>query len=189
MLDLKFIRENTELVREGIRKKGEKDSLKDILQLDEQRREILQQVEAMKNRRNVVSEDVAKLKKNKLDASEVIAEMAKLKEQIQKYDDELKIVETELNKLLLAVPNIPHSSVPVGKTDEDNIPIFTWGKIEESDFPLKPHWEIAAKYGLIDFERGTIVAGAGFPFYIGKGAKLQRALINFFLDEAEKKGY
>ena len=189
MLDLKFIRENTELVREGINKKGERDSLKEILQLDEQRRDILQQVELMKNRRNVVSEEVAKLKKNKLDASEVISEMSKLKEHIQKFDEELKNVESELNKLLLTVPNIPHSSVPVGKTADENVPIFTWGKMEQTDFPLKPHWEIAAKYGLIDFERGTIVAGAGFPFYIGKGAKLQRALINFFLDEAAKKGY
>lgn len=189
MLDIKFILENTELVRDGIQKKSERDSLKEILELDEKRRGILQEVEVMKNRRNVVSEEVARLKKNKLDANDVISEMAKLKEQIQKFDDELKNVESELHKMLLTVPNIPHSSVPVGKSAEENVPVFTWGKMDETDFPLQPHWEIAAKLNLIDFERGTIVAGAGFPFYIGKGAKLQRALINFFLDEAEKKGY
>lgn len=184
MLDIKFIRENTELVRDGIQKKSERDSLKEILELDEKRRGILQEVEVMKNRRNVVSEEVARLKKNKLDANDVISEMAKLKEQIQKFDDELKNVESELHKMLLTVPNIPHSSVPVGKSAEENVPVFTWGKMDETDFPLQPHWEIAAKLNLIDFERGTIVAGAGFPFYIGKGAKLQRALINFFLYEA-----
>lgn len=189
MLDIKFIRDNVELVREGIAKKKEKDNLDELIQLDENRRKTLQLVETKKNHRNSVSEEIASLKKNKLDASNKISEMSLLKDEIQKLDPQLKQIENELNNLLLSIPNIPHSSVPIGNSPNDNKVVFEYGEIPETDFELKSHWEIANNLKIIDFEKGALVTGAGFPFYYGKGAKLQRALINFFLDEAEKKGY
>jgi seryl-tRNA synthetase len=94
-----------------------------------------------------------------------------------------------LNTLLLTVPNIPHPSVPIGKTPADNKEIFRWGEILQPDFPFKPHWELTEKLGIVDFDRGAKVSGAGFPFYVGKGARLERALINFFLDQATERGY
>lgn len=196
MLDIKFIREHPQLVKEGIRKKGEIDRIEEILQLDEKRRTIIQKVEALKNHRNVVSEQIAKMKKCGQDASSAIAEMNKVKDEVKLLDDELRQLENEFNKLILTVPNVPHPSVPEGHTPEDNQTIFSWGKVHpyyigenEIDFEPKPHWELAEKLGIIDFETGVKVTGAGFPVYKNAGAKLQRALINFFLDQAGKRGY
>lgn len=189
MLDIKFIREHPDLVREGIKKKGDVDRVDEILSLDGRRREILGAAEALKNTRNVVSEQIGKLKKEKQDASAPIAEMEKVKESIKALDEELKGVEAKLDAVLLTVPNIPHPSVPVGSKPEDNVTIATWGEEAAVDFPLKPHWELAEKLDIIDFERGVKISGAGFPVYKGAGAKLQRALINFFLDEGGKNGY
>lgn len=189
MLDLKFIRDHPDLVREGIRKKGHTDNIDSILRLDERRREVITKAEALKNRRNTVSEQIAKMKKEGKDASAAIAEMNTVKDEIKMLDDELRNVEGELNSLLLSVPNVPHPSVPEGKTPADNKVIFSWGKLNEIDFTPKPHWELAEKLAIIDFDRGAKIAGTGFPLYRGAGAKLQRALINFFLDEAQAKGY
>ncbi len=189
MLDLKFIRENPQVVKEGIAKKGEVDRIDEVLQLDARRREIIQQGEVFKSKRNTISAEVGKLKREGKDATTVISEMESIKNQIKSFDDELAQIETELNKLLLTIPNIPHPDVPVGKTPEDNKEITRWGAIEKPDFELKPHWELVQKHDIIDFERGVKVTGAGFPIYKGKGAKLQRALINFFLDEAATRGY
>jgi seryl-tRNA synthetase len=189
MLDIKFIREHPDLVREGIRKKGDIDRVDEILSLDGRRREILGAAEALKNTRNVVSEQIGKLKKEKQDASGPIAEMEKVKESIKALDEELKGVEEKLNAILLTVPNIPHPSVPVGTKPEDNVTIATWGEEPAVDFEMQPHWVLAEKLDIIDFERGVKISGAGFPVYKGAGAKLQRALINFFLDEGGKNGY
>ncbi|RCK73086.1 MAG: Seryl-tRNA synthetase [Ignavibacteriae bacterium] len=189
MLDLKFIREHPDLVKEGIRKKGDVDRVDEILKLDEERRLLIQKVETLKNKRNVVSEQIAELKKSRQDAKVLISEMNTVKEQIKDLDENLKKIEMELNKLLLQVPNIPHPSVPFGNKPEDNKVIYSWGKVNEVDFELKPHWELAEKLGIIDFERGVKITGAGFPLYKAEGAILQRALINFFLDEAKTAGY
>ena len=189
MLDIKFIRDHSDLVREGIRKKGEVDSIDEVLKLDAQRRENLQKGEALKNRRNVVSEEVGKLKRGGKDASAEIAEMESVKTQIRTLDDEARLVEEALNRLLLMIPNIPHPSVPVGKTPADNQEIAVWGDAPVIDFKPKAHWELCQKLDIIDFERGVKITGAGFPVYKGPGAKLQRALINFFLDEAAARGY
>jgi seryl-tRNA synthetase len=115
--------------------------------------------------------------------------MDSVKNQIKQFDDELAQIETDLNKLLLTIPNIPHPDVPVGKTPEDNKEVARWGEIVENDFEMKPHWDLVQKLDIIDFERGVKITGAGFPIYKDKGAKLQRALINFFLDEAATRGY
>jgi seryl-tRNA synthetase len=189
MLDIKFIREHPDLVREGIAKKGDVDRVAEILEADARRRELVQKVEVLKARRNTVSEEVGKLKRTGQDASTVIAEMEAVKSDIKTMDDGIREVEEVLNKLLLLVPNVPHPSVPVGKTPEDNVTIATWGEEAKFDFTPKPHWEIFEKLGIVDFERGVKITGAGFPVYKGQGAKLQRALINFFLDEGGKRGY
>jgi seryl-tRNA synthetase len=189
MLDIRFIREHPDLVREGIKKKGDVDRVDEILSLDGRRREIIGGAEALKNTRNVVSEQIGKLKKEKQDASGPIAEMEKVKESIRALDDELKGVEEKLSALMLTVPNVPHPSVPVGTTPADNVTIATWGEEPAVDFEMQPHWVLAEKLDIIDFERGVKISGAGFPLYKGAGAKLQRALINFFLDEGGKNGY
>ncbi len=189
MLDLKFIRDHSSLVKEGIRTKHEVDNIDEIISVDEKRRALLQEGELLKATRNDVSAKIGKMKKSNEDAGPAIAEMNIVKERIQAIDEELKVVETRLDALLLSVPNIPHPSVPVGMTPADNQEIFAWGGKPSFDFELKPHWELAEKLGIIDFMRGAKVAGAGFPFYVGKGATLERALINFFLDRASERGY
>ncbi|MFA6469131.1 MAG: serine--tRNA ligase [Bacteroidota bacterium] len=189
MLDLKFIRENTDIVKKGIIAKRCEDNIDAILALDNQRRTLIGEGEGLKAKRNEVSAKVGAMKKAGQDAATVIEEMNSVKSRIQQIDEELKTVEEKLEELLLTVPNIPHPSVPVGSTPEDNKTIFEWGEHPKADFPLKPHWEITSKLGIIDFDRGSKVSGAGFPFYVGKAATLQRALINFFLDQAAEHGY
>jgi len=189
MLDIKFIRENHDLVRKGAEAKGLTVNLGEIITLDEKRRNLIQEGEALKAQRNQVSAQIGKLKKEGGDASKAIADMEIVKSRIQSIDEELREVETKLNSALLNVPNIPHPSVPIGKTPAENKEIFKWGEQPKTDFSLKPHWELAEKHGIIDFHRGAKVTGAGFPFFVGKGATLERALINFFLDQALQRGY
>jgi len=190
MLDLRLIREHTDLVKEGVGKKGEDSAKIDAaLQIDERRRALIQTTEGLKNRRNVVSAEVARIKAQKQDAGSLISEMKRVSDDIKTADAELRTVEAELHDLLLQIPNIPHPSVPVGRTPADNKVIETWGDVPVIDFTPRPHWELAEKLGIVDFGRGTKIAGSGFPVYLGKGAKLERALINFFLDEAEANGY
>jgi seryl-tRNA synthetase len=189
MLDLKFIRDNRNLVRNGAEAKGITISLDEIFILDDKRRALIQEGDALKAKRNLVSAQVGKIKKQGGDAGAVIAEMESVKNRIQEIDPEIRDIELNLNSLLLTVPNVPHPSVPIGKTPADNKEIFRWGEMLITDFPLKPHWELTEKLGIVDFDRGAKVSGAGFPFYVGKGATLERALINFFLDQATERGY
>jgi seryl-tRNA synthetase len=190
MLDLKFIRENPEVVKNAIRLKGEKDTVDEILKLDERRRELIKKGDALKARRNDVTEEIANLKKQGKDATDLIEEMRKVSDEIKSIDAELKKVETELENLLLWLPNIPHSSVPIGKDASDNVVVRIWGEIPEFDFEIKDHLTLGKKLGIIDFERGAKLTGSGFPLYIGKGATLERALINFMLDlHIQKHGY
>ncbi len=189
MLDIKVIREQTEIVRNGIKAKNAEDNIDAILALDNQRRMLIGEGEALKAKRNEVSARVGRMKKSGEDASPVIEEMNSVKTRIQQIDEELKNVEEKLEELLLTVPNIPHSSVPIGRTPDNNQTVFEWGEKPKNDFELKPHWDITNTLGIIDFDRGSKVAGAGFPFYVGKAAILQRALINFFLDQAGEHGY
>jgi seryl-tRNA synthetase len=189
MLDLKFIRENVELVRKGAEAKGIAINLDELISLDEQRRKLIQEGESLKAKRNEVSAQIGKLKKEGGDASRAIAEMESVKDRIQAIDLELRDVEKNVNELLLTIPNVPHPSVPLGRTPAENKEVFRWGDFPAVDFELKPHWELAEKLGIIDFARGAKVVGAGFPFYVGKGATLERALINFFLEQAIQRGY
>ena len=189
MLDIKFIRENKDIVQKGAASKNIELNLDEIFFLDDKRRALIQEGDSLKAKRNQVSAQVGKIKRDGGDATAVIAEMESVKNRILEIDPELREIEIKLNNVLLTVPNIPHSSVPFGKTPEDNQEIFRWGDLPKSDFPLKPHWELADKLGILDFTRGAKVSGAGFPFYIGKGAILERSLINFFLDQASLRGY
>ena len=190
MLDIKYIRENAAAVRAGVRLKGEQAGVVDeAIALDEERRAVLQNVEALKSRRNAVSADVARMKSKGEDASALIVEMRTVAEEIRSLDAGLAGIEEKLRSSLLLIPNIPHSSVPPGKTPADNRPVAAWGEEPAADFALKPHWELTEKHRIIDFARGTKITGAGFPVYLGRGAQLERALINFFLEEAGAAGY
>jgi len=189
MLDLRFIREHPDLVKRGVQTKGESVNVDELLRLDEDRRKLIQRSESLKAKRNAVTEQIARMKKSGRDAGKSIAEMNVVKEEIKSLDDELSVVEQAVDRILLTVPNPPHPSVPVGSNPADNQEVFRWGEQAEVDFPLKAHWELGEKLGIIDFPRGGRVTGAGFHFLVGKGARLERALINFFLDRAAERGY
>ena len=186
---LKIIRENPEKVRENIIRKNEKADIEPILRLDEQRRAIIQEVEKLKNTRNIATQEIAALKKNKENADEKIALMKDVSDKIKELDEKLRLIEEELEQIVLSVPNMLHESVPTGKTPEDNPVIRSWGEIVDKEACVD-HIEICKNLGLIDFERGAKVSGSGFHFYTGKGAKLERALINFMIDvHTENHGY
>lgn len=190
MLDIKLLREQPDQVRAGIARKGEDPSHVDrALALDARRRHLVQQNEALKSRKNTVSQQVAAMKAKKEDATTVIAEMRGVADEIKALDEELRVVEDDLRAVMLQIPNLPDASVPDGRTPADNQPIAHWGEPPVIDFAPKPHWDLIKSLGLIDFDRGTKITGAGFPVYVGKGARLERALISFFLDHATAGGY
>jgi len=185
MLDIKFIRENSEIVKQGIKNKNAKDTVDDILRLDKQKRELLQQVEELKATRNKVSQEVGRLKKAGEPAEEIIAEMKEVGEKIKSLDEEIRNIDKDLKDFLMWVPNLPHKSVPIGKSEADNVEVKRWlpegFNFEQETKPLD-HIELGKKLNILDFERGAKITGSGFPVYVGKGATLERALINYMLD-------
>ncbi|MFQ5868976.1 MAG: serine--tRNA ligase [Candidatus Zixiibacteriota bacterium] len=190
MLDLKFIRENSETVIEAIQNKGEDADLDLLFKRDEVRRQLLKEVESLKRVRNQTSEQIAQLKKDKKDASKLMAEMKEVSNRISELDSQLREVEAELEKILLTVPNIPHPSVPIGAGEEDNVVIREWGELPHFDFTPRPHWELGEMLNILDLTRAVKLAGSGFVMTIGRGALLERALINFMLDiHTKKHGY
>jgi seryl-tRNA synthetase len=190
VLDPKFIRQNPDVVKQAIANKGEKADVDGFLAADEKRREIISTVEKLKAERNTVTAEIAKLKKGGQNADEMIAKMRAVGDEIANYDKKLQEVEAEINNLLLWMPNMPHSSVPVGKTDADNVEVKKWGEIKTFDFKPRSHWEIGEMIGGLDIKRGATVSGSGFYFLTGPGARLERALINFMLDlHTLKHGY
>ncbi len=182
MLDLKFVRGNPRVVQDALSRRGSKVTLSEFLRLDEQRREKLFVVEQMKNRRNVVSEEIGRLKKTGKDAPGMIVEMRDLSGQIKELDEEIRKLEEQLQGILLDIPNIPHDSVPLGDGAEDNPVVRVWGEPRKFLFDPKPHWDLGEALGILDFERGGKVTGARFSFYMGYGARLERAVISFMLD-------
>jgi seryl-tRNA synthetase len=190
MLDLKFIRENKEKVKEAVKNKNEKTDVELILSLDEKRRSLLSEADELKHQRNVVTEKIAQMKKTKQDAKEEIERMREVSLQIDSLDKELKEVEEKIASLLLTVPNVPHSSVPIGFDEDSNVVVKTWGEVPKFDFEPRPHWELGQILGILDLPKAAKVTGTGFLVLTGKGAKLQRALINFMLDlHSSKHGY
>lgn len=182
MLDLRMIRQNPEKVREALRKRGEEAPLEELLVLDEKRRSILTDVEKLKAKRNEVSDEVARRKREKEDAQELIAEMQVVSRQIKDFDEELREVDGKIQDYLLRIPNIPHESVHVGTSEDDNMEIRRWGEQTKFDFEPLPHWELGVNLDIIDFERAGKVTGSRFYFLKGAGARLERALMNFMLD-------
>jgi seryl-tRNA synthetase len=185
MLDIKLIRENPDKVREGIKNKNEKDRLDEVLELDLKRRDLLTGNEELKAQRNQGSAQVAQIKKSGGDASALLAEMKRLSDQVTFNDSIISDVEEKLNTILMYLPNLPHESVPVGRSAEDNIETKVWvpdGFSFERENKILDHVEIGKKLKILDFERGAKISGSGFPLYLGKGATLERALINFMLD-------
>jgi seryl-tRNA synthetase len=190
MLDLKFIRSNPELVREALRRRHENAPLEELLVKDEEWRQSLAEVETLKATRNRTSEEVAARKKRGEAADDLIASMRDVSNRIQELDARVRELETEVQRLLLAIPNIPHSSVPEGRDERDNQEIRRVGTPRQFDFEPLPHWEIGARLGILDFERAAKISGARFAVFTGLGARLVRALANFMLDmHVQEHGY
>jgi seryl-tRNA synthetase len=192
MLDLNFVRGNLQLIEEKLRQRGMDPGvvLKDFLEVDTRRRQALTEAETMKARRNRASEEIAKLKKNGQDAAAQVAETKDLRQQIQQREKVAEELEASLHEILAGIPNLPHESVPVGKTPEDNVEVRRWGAPPRFDFPPKPHWELGEQLGVLDLERATKLSGARFAVYWDMGAKLERVLANFMLDlHTREHGY
>jgi seryl-tRNA synthetase len=182
MLDIKFIRQNLDLVQEKIRARGMDLDLGLFRELDSRRRDILQEVESLRNERNTVSRLIGEKKKRGEDAGDLIARMTGVGERIKALDDELAACEEKLMAIVMTIPNIPHESVAFGKGPEDNPVIREWGEKRCFDFPPQAHWDIGERLGILDFARAAKITGARFTLYRGLGAMLERALINFMCD-------
>ncbi len=191
MFNIKLLRENFEEVKTKLQHRGEDLSdLEKFGELDQKRRTLIVETEQLKKKRKDVSAQIAVLKKENKDAEDLVVEMREVGDQIKKLDDELRVIEEELNALLLSIPNLPHETVPIGDTEDDNVEIRKWGELPQFDFEPKPHWDVATELGIIDFERAAKVTGSRFVFYKGLGAKLERALMSFMLDlHTEQHGY
>jgi seryl-tRNA synthetase len=192
MLDLNFVRDNLPLVEEKLRQRGINPAqvLKDFGEVNAQRRQAIAAAETLKAQRNRSSEEVAKLKKSGQDASALIAETKDMREQIQELEKAAEEYDGRLQKVLTGIPNMPHESVPVGKTAENNVEVRRWGTPASFDFAPKPHWELGEELGVLDLERAAKISGARFAVYWDLGAKLERALAGFMLDlHTSQHGY
>ena len=190
MLDIKFIRQHTDLVRQKLTERGQVLNLDEFIRLEEQRRNILQEVETLRNERNTVSKQVGEKKKRKEDAAELIERMGTVSSRIKELDETLAQTEENLNQLVMMIPNIPHESVVFGRSSEDNPVVRAWGEKRSFTFTPKPHWEIGENLNILDFGRGAKITGARFTLYRGAGALLERAVLNFMLDlHTQEHGY
>ncbi|MBC8078914.1 MAG: serine--tRNA ligase [Gorillibacterium sp.] len=191
MFDIKILRNNFEAVQQAMINRGKSpQDINRFADLDKNRREKLQEAELLKNRRNVVSQEVAAKKRTGEDADQLILEMRDVSDRIKELDDEVRVLDTDLNDLLLGIPNAPHESTPVGKSEEDNIEIRRDGEPTMFAFSPKAHWEVAQELNLLDFEAAAKVTGSRFTFYKGLGARLERSLMNFMMDlHSNEHGY
>lgn len=186
MLDLKRIRQNPEEIKNALTNRGEDFDvavIDELVTLDEERRKILVEVESLKSERNKVSAEIPKRKKAGEDVAPVMAEMKQIGETIKELDAKLSEINTKIEYIMLRIPNIPNPQVPEGETDEDNIQIKVWGEPKKFDFEPKPHWDLGIDLNLLDFERGGKITGSRFTVYKGAGARLERSMINYFLDK------
>ncbi len=182
MLDPRLIRENPDIVRDSLKKRGTVFDLDGLIGLDEKRRQVIKEVEAKKNRRNVTSDEIARLRKSGTDAKERIDELRSLGKEIEGLEQELRLVEGKWEMLSLEIPNIPHDSVPVGSGEEQNEVVKMWGRKPSFDFQPLPHWDLGENLGILDFKRAAKITGSRFTLYKSYGALLERSLINFMLD-------
>ena len=192
MLDLNFVRDNLPLVEEKLRQRGLDPAqvLKDFGDVDTQRRQAITDAETMQARRNRASEEIATLKKNGQDATALISETKELRQQIPQREKIAAELESRLQEILSGIPNLPHDSVPVGKSADDNVEVRRWGAAPKFDFTPKPHWELGEQLGVLDLERAAKLSGARFAVYWDLGARMERALANFMLDlHTREDGY
>ena len=183
MLEIKRIRENLEDIKKAMDRRGEKEfNLDEVVVLDDKRKELLKEVEVLKNKMNVESKKIPQLIKEGKDITEDKANLKKLSDEIKSLDEKIKIVNDELEYKLLRIPNVPNKEVPQGETDEDNVEVRTWGEPTKFNFNPKAHWDLGTDLGILDFETAAKITGSRFTLYKGLGARLERALINFFLD-------
>ena len=188
MLDAQILRDHPQRVRDAIASKRQGDpALVDrVLEADTSRREAITELQALQTRQGELGKQIGPLMKagKRDEAQGLVQESNEVKAKVKDLQERVRQLDADFQALMLQVPNLPHESVPEGGSPEDNEVAATWGDTPSFSFEPLPHWEIAERHGLIDFERGAKVTGAGFPFYIGKGARLQRALISLFLDMA-----
>jgi len=192
MLDLSFVRENLPLVEEKLRQRGMDPAavLKDFREVDAQRRQAITEAETSKAQRNKASEEIAKLKKAGQDATAAMAQTKELREKISTLEKTASDLDAQLREILVGIPNLPHASVPVGKSAEENVEVRRWGAPPKFDFTPKPHWDLGPELGVLDLERAVKLAGARFAVYWDLGAKLERGLANFMLDlHTREHGY
>ncbi|APS42619.1 Seryl-tRNA synthetase [Weissella jogaejeotgali] len=190
MLDMKLIRHETEQVKERLATRGVAPEEVDALVADDaKRRELLVQTEELKARRNTVSDQIGLKKRQKEDASDVIAEMQQVSATIKELDEQVTVLDKQIKDRALHFPNLPNETIPVGPDEDSNREERKWGEIPSFDFTPKAHFEIGEDLGILDFERGAKVSGARFVYYVGQGARLERAVYNFMLDEHQKEGY
>jgi len=190
MLDLGFVREHFEQVSQKLAQRGMVGALDKFREVDSKRRKLLTEVEALKSRRNQASEEIGRLKQQGLDAEDRIREMRQGSDEIKRFDEEVRLLDEGLRQILVNIPNVPHASVPVGRSSEDNQEVRRWGEPPRFSFQARPHWELGEALGILDLERAAKIAGARFAVYWGLGAKLERALANFMLDvHGREHGY
>ncbi|KFL42734.1 seryl-tRNA synthetase [Lysinibacillus sp. BF-4] len=191
MLDIKYVRANFEKVKQMLATRNEDlGNLDDFEELDLKRRELIAKGEVLKAERNKASEQISIMKRNKENADEAIANMRAVGDDIKALDEELNAVEDKFKHMMMRLPNIPHESVPVGTTEDDNVEELKWGEVPAFDFEIKPHWELGTDLNILDFERAAKVTGSRFLFYRGLGSRLERALIAFMMDlHVEEHGY
>ncbi|MFH2092124.1 MAG: serine--tRNA ligase [Pseudomonadota bacterium] len=182
MLDLKYIKTNLELVKKGMAKRRAKIDFTSLLDNDEKRKKLLLDIEALRHKRNVVSDDIATIKKSGSNADAFIKEMREVSDSIKELDKDLTAVQEEIYNFLISIPNLPHEDVPEGKDDTENRLEKTHGKPKIFNFTAKAHWDIGEDLKILDLTRAAKLTGARFPLYLGNGARLERALINFMLD-------
>ena len=190
MLELKFIRNNIEFLEEMLKNRGSSDTLSEFEQLDAERRDLLTKVETLKHKKNNASAEVARKKQAKEDCNDIIAEMGLVSKEIKEIESKLVNIDGDITKIQLNLPNVPHESTPLGKSEDDNVEIRTWGTPKTFNFEPKAHHELGENLDILDFERGAKLSGSRFVVYKGFGAKLERALINFMLDlHTNEHGY
>ncbi|MEJ8554660.1 serine--tRNA ligase [Tepidibacter sp. Z1-5] len=190
MLDIKRIRNDLDGIKKAMARRGEKDfDLDLVLELDDQRKELLQEVEKMKNEQNVASKEIPNLKKEGKDTTEIMAKLKELSDKIKVLDEKVKEVEAKMEYNLMRIPNVPNPNVPQGTTDDDNVEVRKWGEPTKFDFESKAHWDIGTDLEILDFETAAKITGSRFTLYKNLGARLERSLINFFLDTHTDAGY
>ena len=190
MLEIKYVRENIDQIKKTLGKRGSALDFDAFTQAEKKRRELLQEIETLRHQRNVVSDDIATMKKSGQNADASIKEMRTVSETIKSLDQALTDIEQGINQFMISIPNLPHPDVPQGLTEDDNRLEKQVGTPRKFDFPIQAHWDIGESLGILDFPRAAKITGARFPLYLGSGARLERALINFMLDiHTNEHGY